>query len=174
MTLTRQQKQLLVEVHPDRHGGDHSRMERVFAAMKRPSQAMSAVRRCRVCGVRIGGVKTCRMHQWATMLLSCLVMVAGYQAPALDVTLAWDASPSTGVTNYVLYVSSHPLTENNLYTADVAISVGTNLTTTVTNLNAITYFVATAQADGVESSPSNLVEWSPDGTVRVGTLRIGP
>ena len=75
MTLTQSIKRLLVECHPDRHGGDHSRMERVYAAMKRPSNAMSAVRRCRVCGVRIGGLKTCQMHMFTRTLLASVCVI---------------------------------------------------------------------------------------------------
>ncbi len=71
---------------------------------------------------------------------------------AQSVKLAWDASPSPGVTNYVIYAATNALaTLTN-------ISVGTNLTATVENLSPGTWrFYATAQAGGVESAPSNLL-----------------
>ena len=79
--MTRTRKKLLIECHPDRHGGDHSRMEKFFAADVRPSQSMSSRRVCRVCGVRISGVKTCRMHQWLPQMLAGMLLLVGCAGP---------------------------------------------------------------------------------------------
>lgn len=92
---------------------------------------------------------------------------------ASDVTLEWDASPTSDITNYVLYASQTALTATNLPTATVCLNAGTNTTATVTNLTGHWYFVATAQKDGLESDTSNMVEWTSGATMRVGTLRVG-
>jgi hypothetical protein len=80
-------------------------------------------------------------------------------AQAQTVRLAWDPSPSPGVTNYVLYASTNELSATNLMTATTNLPCGTNLTATVTDLSAGNWwFVATAWAGGVESLPSNVLQ----------------
>lgn len=77
-------------------------------------------------------------------------------AQAASVSLAWDASTSTGVTGYKIYVSKM----NNVYgPSNSAIDVGNVLTYTVLNLDQGTtyYFVATAYNPGNESGYSNQV-----------------
>ena len=90
-----------------------------------------------------------------TLIALLLFPVAAW---AGSVTLAWDASPSASVTNYVLYAHTNSLSSGtNLSTALVKVSTGTNLTVALTGLNPPTtwYFVATAKAEGMESAPSN-------------------
>lgn len=77
---------------------------------------------------------------------------------ASDVKLAWDASPTPGVTNYVLYASTNSLTATNLPTATVRLNVGTNLTASVENIQPGQWsFAATGMKDGLESDPSNIL-----------------
>jgi hypothetical protein len=73
--MTKAIKQLLIRCHPDRNGGDHSLMERVYETLKHPSQAMDVIRRCRVCGVRIGGRRTCRMHRYTRTAIAALWLI---------------------------------------------------------------------------------------------------
>jgi len=79
-------KKLLIEHHPDRHGGDHSRMEQVFAAQQ-VSKAKDNVKLC-WCGVRINPTaRTCKPHSRRRPQLAAaaaavvLLLVAGCQAP---------------------------------------------------------------------------------------------
>lgn len=88
-----------------------------------------------------------------------LLLFAGLlSASAADIQLAWDESPTTGVTNYVLYASTNALNASNLQTAAVRLNVGTNLTATVEDIQPGQWsFAATAQKMGVESAPSNIL-----------------
>ena len=91
------------------------------------------------------------------IMLLCL-LPAALDLFAGSVTLAWDASPSPGVSNYVLYAHTNSLSSGtNLNAALVKVNAGTNLTASVAGLNppATWYFVATAQAGGIQSDPSN-------------------
>lgn len=90
-------------------------------------------------------------------------------AQSAQVTLAWDASPTPGVTNYVVYAS-----QSASMTSPIVTSAGTNLTGTVTiAMGTQWYFRATAQKGGLESLPSNQVSYiaptspSPPGNVRL-------
>ena len=169
-------KRLLVACHPDRHGGDHSMMERFYSAMRRPSQAMDAIRRCVHCGVRIGGVKTCQTHRYVRRAIAMVFIAA--TSFAGDVRLAWDASTSAGVTNYVLYAHTNSLSATNLASATIKVNAGTNLTARIEGMASGTtwYFVATAVAGGVQSDPSNQVVVqvpAPPGNSRVVAVQWG-
>ena len=87
--------------------------------------------------------------------IALLLLTAGVGF-AEDLTLAWTASPTPGVTNYTLTQSSG--------TNVVRFDTGTNLTLVVTvqATNEYTFF-ATAQMDGEDSDPSNIIEWPPSG-----------
>jgi hypothetical protein len=76
--------------------------------------------------------------------------------PATSVTLAWDASSSTGVTGYKVYLS----TSSGTYGTGIA--VGNVFTYTVTGLaKGVTYyFVTTASNATTESGYSNELSWS--------------
>lgn len=108
--------------------------------------------------VYIAGDTVVRWCARLLRLLLVLVLVLVLEpARAGEVTLAWDASPSPGVTNYVLYAHTNALSATNLASALVKVNAGTNLTALVENLRppATWYFVATAVAGGVQSDPSN-------------------
>lgn len=85
------------------------------------------------------------------LLLGC------YKALAADVQLSWDASPTPGVTNYMLYAHTNALAQGNTATAVVKRMVGTNLTTRIEGISGIWWFTVTAWKDGLESEPSNIV-----------------
>lgn len=90
------------------------------------------------------------------ILISLICVFSLFVAPvayAASVTLAWDASASSGVTGYKIYVSN----TSGSYTT--GIDVGNVLTFTVQNLqNGTTYyFVATAYNPSNESGYSNEV-----------------
>jgi hypothetical protein len=83
---------------------------------------------------------------------------AAITSMASDAKLAWDASPTTGVSNYVLYASTNILSATNMTSATVRLNVGTNLTATVERIQAGQwFFAATAMKDGLESEPSNIL-----------------
>lgn len=85
-------------------------------------------------------------HILITALL--LLRSCGF-APAADLHLAWDASPTPGVTNYTVYAATNAL-------APMAqINVGTNLTADISTLPTGQWrFYITATKDGLESDPS--------------------
>ena len=59
--MTSRERQLRIENHPDRWGGDHSRMEKVYA-LKR-SNSKHDLRHCSECGVPVRGYSDkCRIH----------------------------------------------------------------------------------------------------------------
>lgn len=81
-----------------------------------------------------------------------LLAVATIGADGADIRLAWDASATTGITNYVLYAAT--TTQTNI----ARLNVGTNLTARVESLQPGTWlFSATAMKGGVESDPSNIL-----------------
>lgn len=92
------------------------------------------------------------MKKLLLVLLFCFICIpkSGFAA---TVTLAWDASTTTSVTGYKIYVSTTTMVYGN------GIDVGKVLTYTVPNLLEGTkyYFVATAYNPGAESDYSNEV-----------------
>jgi len=93
-----------------------------------------------------------------------LVLLLATSAHAASVTLAWDASTSSGITGYKIYVSQI----SGVYGPTTsAIPTGNVLTYTVTGLNENTkyFFVATALRGTAESGFSNQVDtttpWGP-------------
>jgi hypothetical protein len=87
-----------------------------------------------------------------------VVLLAGPRCLAADVRLAWDASPTPGVTNYLLYAHTNLLTATNLSASLLRFHVGTNLTATVEALQSGQWsFTVTAMKDGLESDPSNVL-----------------
>lgn len=156
----------LAALHPDTNGGDHSRVTELMAAL-RTRRSVCA------CGcqaaLRSGRKKYLDLmhyqaHRWgravrALTATGLLLSAFSLQPSAFagEVTLAWDASPSPAVTNYVLYAHTNSLSATNLASATVKVNAGTNLTALVENLRppVTWYFVATAVAGGVQSDPSN-------------------
>lgn len=119
------------------------------------------------------GVRAHRPRWLATGVAIGLLFLA-FVAKA-DVPLAWDASLTPGVTNYVLYASTNVLTSTNLASAPVRVNVGTNLTARVSDLlPGQWYFAVTVEKGGVQSDPSNVlpveVPASP-GTLRTVALQ---
>lgn len=75
-----------------------------------------------------------------------------------SVRLAWDASPSPGVTNYVVYGSTNQFFYTNLAAAPLRYNNGTNLTVLVEPMKAGRYyFTPTAMANGLQSTNSNVL-----------------
>ncbi|CAN8142890.1 exported hypothetical protein [uncultured Thiomicrorhabdus sp.] len=69
-----------------------------------------------------------------------------------DVTLSWDASPSSGVTGYKIYYGQ------DSFNLEFSKNAGDTLTTDITGLQAGTwYFAATAYNNDAESTLSNVV-----------------
>ena len=111
------------------------------------------------------------------LLLLCAGRVFG-----VDLGLLWDPSSSPAVTNYVIYCSTNTLnvtggTSNLAASATTIINAGTNTTVTLQNiLPAHWQFAATAQAGGIESSPSNVLDVEvaqPPGKLRPLLLQYG-
>lgn len=91
-------------------------------------------------------------------LILCLVTTSIFLGLASDVKLTWDASPSSGVTNYVLYAHTNSFPVTNRFSAIVRLNVGTNLTASVESLKPGQWsFAATAMLDGLESDLSNIL-----------------
>jgi hypothetical protein len=111
--------------------------------------------------------------------LMAVALFVGFSAAAVSaasVRLAWDASPTEGVTNYVLHAWTNNA-ENGpfAYTnAPVHVNVGTNLTASLEALQPGQWsFVVTAQKEGIESDPSNVViVETPDPPARLRTIAI--
>ena len=90
--------------------------------------------------------------------IAMLVSLVGLQAMASDIRLAWDASVTVGITNYVLYAHTNVLSQSNYKAAIVRLNVGTNLTALIESIQPGRWsFAATAMMDGIESDLSNVV-----------------
>lgn len=74
-----------------------------------------------------------------------------------SINLAWNASPTAGVTNYNIYQGN----ESGSYQSKVA--TGTNLSLTVNNLTRgiQTFFNVTCQAGGLESAFGGEISYTP-------------
>lgn len=91
-------------------------------------------------------------------LITLSLLLISLQSRASNVMLAWDASTTAGVTNYMLYASTNTLNATNLSTALVIRPAGNNLNAFITGINSARwFFVVTTIKDGQESLPSNLV-----------------
>lgn len=97
----------------------------------------------------------------ALLVLLLLVLASTAAAQTATVTLAWNPSAGTNViVNYRIYYGVVSQTYTNLGN----VSVGTNLTATVTNLvRGNTYYFAATATDnnGLESAFSNEVAYRP-------------
>lgn len=60
--MTTRERKLRIENHPDRWGGDHSRMDKVFEALKIRRSTMREVLHCSECGVTISRGSRCMVH----------------------------------------------------------------------------------------------------------------
>lgn len=98
--------------------------------------------------------------RWTIILLASALAVVASTTSFRSVQLAWDASPSAGITNYRVYYGVASRTYTN------HVNAGTNLTVGVSNLQAgVTFwFSATALAHGMESDYSEELSYTvPDG-----------
>ena len=92
---------------------------------------------------------------------------------AFGVSLAWDPSPDTNVTGYVIHYGTNSFASNAPNPTAAypwRVDVGNQTTVTLSNLpSGVTcYFVVTAYAaDGTESLPSNEVSYLPLGALQV-------
>jgi len=107
----------------------------------------------------------------AVVLLVFLSAAAGSAAQA---RLAWDASPTEGVTNYVLHAWTNSAAAASFTNALVHVNAGTNLTAMIEALQPGQWsFTVTAQKDGLESDPSNLLMVEvPQAPARMRTVAI--
>lgn len=128
---------------------------------------MNYDRRCQVFASRVCALG---VASWIG-LMGLLAMAVPVMAS--DIKLAWDASQTPGITNYVLYASTNTLTSTNLQSALVRLSVGTNLTASITDIKAGQWtFAATAIKDGIESSPVLLLAEVPKAPDRMRTVVV--
>lgn len=154
-------------LHPDFNGGDTSRIEE-FTALVKAHRAATTFCQCGcgellapvtrkhfphrkffsfVCSLRYRHkIKPRRKLAVLAVLFFALIHLPLF---ASNVDLMWDASPTPGITNYVLYASTNALSATNLPTATVRLNVGTNLTAKVENIKAGQWsFAVTAMLEG--------------------------
>lgn len=164
MKLTRAARKLLIACHPDRHGGDHSHMEQVFAVTTR-SQSKDAARYCPHpgCGVRVsaGSVRGyCLTHYRAArrlMLASVLalcVTVLPAQLPPMPKALVVPAPKP----QLLRIVNNDPRAVGNIIRSGPVRHAWTNGVRIATNQIPITpgvaYSITYVFADGTESWPA--------------------
>ncbi len=111
------------------------------------------------------------MKSFQILIISFLIIVNSITvAFSQDITLSWDASPTTEVTGYKVYYKqgdmNYPFDGTGAYEGDSPVDVGPELSTTLTDLtDGLNYFFSvTAYADdSAESSYSNIVSngWLP-------------
>jgi hypothetical protein len=87
-----------------------------------------------------------------------LLLFLSCSLKAADTQIAWDASPTEGVTNYQFYAHTNVLTATNLQSAVLKKGVGTNLTVRLEGATGPWWFAVTAQKEGLESEPSSILE----------------
>lgn len=97
-----------------------------------------------------------------------LFLLLSFQVKAADIKLAWNASITPGVTNYVLYASTNTV---SLQSYAIRTNVGPALIATITTLRAAQWqFAISAMKDGVESDLSNILPVEiplPPGGIRI-------
>lgn len=86
------------------------------------------------------------------------ILLSTFSLKAADVQLAWDASPSEGITNYQFYAHTNVLTATNLRSAVLKQGIGTNLTIKLEGATGPWWFAVTAQREGLESEPANILQ----------------
>lgn len=105
-----------------------------------------------------------------TLATFCMIFILANTASALDISLAWDASPGPDVVGYKLYYQagspSLPLDGSGALQGPSPIDVGNNTGFSITELSdsQIYYFAVTAyDAAGYESAYSNILAsgWVP-------------
>lgn len=89
------------------------------------------------------------MNKTISLFLFLCGLVLVLPVFSAETRFAWSPSPDLGVTNYVLKVLQG--------TNSVRVNVGTNLTAIAQLTNGVYSVVVTAQKEGVESDPSNML-----------------
>lgn len=167
-----ERRQLLADVYRKACAGCAESIARL-RKMTRKHYTVKAT--CEVCGCPctsklLDGVGArCQMHQRKLISMrersrkrlaaaAALMLLAGLCMGA-DVKLAWDASPTEGITNYVLFAHTNAINQETYRSAVVKLNVGTNLTCTVEDpVPARWWFTVVAQKDGLESDISNVID----------------
>jgi hypothetical protein len=132
--MTSRLKKLLIECHPDRHGGDHSRMEEYFRAAQRPRVG---VFRCVDCSTAVSRQGTrCGVCFQAKRRLKKVLPVAALLLLlcALCASVA-NAQPSPPKTMAAAVVAPKPVTLKlawDAYNPEFLVAGSTNTTFTVT------------------------------------------
>ena len=105
-------------------------------------------------------------------IAALLLFASALAASAKDVTLGWNSSPTTGVTNYNVYASRSPITTANAGSASIHVNAGNVLTATLPNLGVGTwYFAVDAEKGGLKSDVITISAEIPAAPVN---LRIIP
>lgn len=136
--------------------------------------------KCCKCGLRHTWKMRVRKGQVEMMLVSLVSMLACFGADLTyggEIKLAWDASPTPGVTNYMLVAHTNATAVTNYSMATVRVNLGTNLTATITDLAVGQWHLfVTAGKGGLVSDPSNVlvVEMPrPPANLRTVTVQYG-
>ncbi len=136
-------------------------------AQRDPSSYMTCYHADRI-DHRLGQPVTSCVRRSVLMLAFFIVCATPVASYAESLTLAWNASPSSGVTGYVIWYGL----ASGVYTNSVA--VGNQTTATVTGLLADTryYFAVKAVSAGGTSAFSNEADGSPfiDSTLTSGSM----
>lgn len=95
--------------------------------------------------------------------IAALLLLCCHHGLAADIQLVWDASPTAGVTNYMLYAHTNAIGPGTLGQSVVKRLVGTSGTARIEGITGGWWFTVTAWKDGLESDPSNVVSgyWIP-------------
>lgn len=108
--------------------------------------------------------------------LTTLVLLVAAACSAADAKFAWNASTTSGITNYVIYANRAPLDYATRTNVTARLNVGTNLTASVEFLvPSQWWFAATAMKDGLESDFSNVIQVecpSPPANMRTVVLQF--
>lgn len=168
--MTKQERrELIKEVYARACAGCARSIKRLRELTRKHRQGVVA--KCSVCGRWCRAYTDdprCFMHRSNNLaqrardrktLTSAALMLLAVTCLGADVRLAWDASPTEGITNYVIYAHTNAITQETYTNAVVRINVGTNLTATVEDPSpARWWFTVTAMRDGLESDISNVIE----------------
>jgi hypothetical protein len=194
--MTARLKKLLIACHPDRHGGDHSRMDEYFRAAKRPAHgtfrcvdcATAVSRQGTRCGVCFQAKRRIKkvLPVAALLLLFCTVASAQPKGAALMLPNKLVSAVRTNTQRTLVWDSSEP--QFNVYIGakrSSIVKVATVNTNGFPYTNGAVYAVSSVNFAGVESSfayyPSNRVgalvwqtstnlsTWTTGGTLEVFT-----
>ena len=170
--MTTRERKLRIENHPDKWGGDHSRMDKVFDVMKRTS-SMSVRRVCKVCGVRVNRAEYCQLHYrtaqrklidvWAMSAAFVLLATSSFAQRGEGVLLTTTTralsfpAPAPAPFKQTVLTWDNPVGASNRVAWGGARYSWTNSATVATNrfnvTNGICYAI-TSIVNGIESIPA--------------------